>query len=149
MKLVSRVRVLAGSSGNLMDSQGSQADACSEPLLESGSKPDEDSVVDQVNQQNQRSHNAELQPFYNDATKILQTDGNILNMKKQNTGCSEDISQISGPDGKPKLTPLSQIGFRDPASVGGGQQLTVLSIEVVVVASPNVIMSYILWSFTS
>lgn len=118
-----------GSSGNLMDSQGSQADACSEPLMESGSKPDEDSVVDQVNQQNQGSHNAELQPFYNDATKILQTDGNILNMK-QNTGCSEDFSQISGPDGRPKLTPISQIGFRDPASVGGGQQLTVFSIEV-------------------
>lgn len=43
---------------------------------------------------------------------------------------SQDISQISGPDGKSKATPLSQTGFRDPASVGGGQQLTLLSIEV-------------------
>lgn len=44
--------------------------------------------------------------------------------------CSPDVSQISGPDGKLKATPLSQIGFRDPASFGMGQQLTLLSIEV-------------------
>ncbi|CAJ1960854.1 unnamed protein product [Sphenostylis stenocarpa] len=43
---------------------------------------------------------------------------------------SQDISQISGPDGKSIYTPLSQIGFQDPASVGRGQQLTLLSIEV-------------------
>ncbi|KAL6657151.1 hypothetical protein ACP70R_004931 [Stipagrostis hirtigluma subsp. patula] len=41
-----------------------------------------------------------------------------------------DFSQISAGDEKDKLTPLSQIGFRDPASIGGGQQLTILSIEV-------------------
>ncbi|XP_048136376.1 DNA polymerase zeta catalytic subunit isoform X2 [Rhodamnia argentea] len=44
--------------------------------------------------------------------------------------CSQDISQISGPDGKSRSTPFSQLGFRDPASTGGGQQLTLLSIEV-------------------
>ncbi|KAL2345686.1 hypothetical protein Fmac_006971 [Flemingia macrophylla] len=47
--------------------------------------------------------------------------------------CLDDlqyISQISGPDGKSSFTPLSQIGFRDPASVGCGQQLTILSIEI-------------------
>ncbi|KAK7258870.1 hypothetical protein RIF29_24458 [Crotalaria pallida] len=43
---------------------------------------------------------------------------------------SQDISQISGPDGKSSFTPLSQIGFRDPASIGRGQQLMLLSIEV-------------------
>lgn len=43
---------------------------------------------------------------------------------------SQDISQISGPDGISKATPLSQIGFRDSASVGGMQQLTLLSVEV-------------------
>lgn len=43
---------------------------------------------------------------------------------------SQDISQISGPDEKSSFTPLSQVGFRDPASVGRGQQLTLLSIEV-------------------
>ncbi|KAK7397203.1 hypothetical protein VNO78_18370 [Psophocarpus tetragonolobus] len=42
----------------------------------------------------------------------------------------QDICQISGPDGKSSFTPLSQIGFRDPASVGCGQQLTLLSIEI-------------------
>ncbi|GAU11517.1 hypothetical protein TSUD_345070 [Trifolium subterraneum] len=43
---------------------------------------------------------------------------------------SQDISQISGPGENSSFTPLSQIGFRDPASVGRGQQLTLLSIEV-------------------
>lgn len=43
---------------------------------------------------------------------------------------SVDLSQISGPNGRSRSTPLSQIGFRDPASVGAGQQLTMLSIEV-------------------
>lgn len=43
---------------------------------------------------------------------------------------SEDISQVSGPDKKSRFTPLSQIGFRDSASIGCGQQLTLLSIEV-------------------
>ncbi|WOL11972.1 DNA polymerase zeta catalytic subunit isoform X2 [Canna indica] len=42
----------------------------------------------------------------------------------------QDISQISGPDYQSDLTPLSQIGFRDPASIGGGQQLTLMSVEV-------------------
>ncbi|KAF5178796.1 Dna polymerase zeta catalytic subunit [Thalictrum thalictroides] len=41
-----------------------------------------------------------------------------------------DVSQISGPDVRSKLTPLSQIGFRDSASAGDGQQLTLMSIEV-------------------
>lgn len=43
-----------------------------------------------------------------------------------------DLSQISGPDrlDKSDLTPLSQIGFRDSASIGAGQQLTLISIEV-------------------
>ncbi|URD83624.1 DNA polymerase [Musa troglodytarum] len=50
----------------------------------------------------------------------------------ENVPCSswQDVSQISGPDDKSNLTPLSQIGFRDPASIGGGQQLTVISLEV-------------------
>lgn len=46
------------------------------------------------------------------------------------TGSWNEYSQISGPDDKGKLTPLSQIGFQDPASVGGGQQLTIISLEV-------------------
>lgn len=50
--------------------------------------------------------------------------------EKDITKLSQDISQISGPSGQSKPTPLSQTGFRDPASVGAGQQLTLFSIEV-------------------
>ncbi|XP_010553733.1 PREDICTED: DNA polymerase zeta catalytic subunit isoform X2 [Tarenaya hassleriana] len=46
------------------------------------------------------------------------------------TNVSQDMSQISGPDGESGATPLSQIGFRDPASIGAGQQLAMLSIEI-------------------
>ncbi|XP_058738566.1 DNA polymerase zeta catalytic subunit isoform X2 [Vicia villosa] len=42
----------------------------------------------------------------------------------------QDISQISGPEEKSSFTPLSQIGFQDPASVGRGQQLILVSIEI-------------------
>lgn len=52
-----------------------------------------------------------------------------------------DVSQISGPDGRPGPTPLSQIGFRDPASLGAGEQLTLLSIEVTVI-----LMYCVYWS---
>lgn len=42
-----------------------------------------------------------------------------------------DVSQITAPSPlKGQLTPLSQSGFRDPASVGAGQQITLMSIEV-------------------
>ncbi|GMI88783.1 recovery protein 3 [Hibiscus trionum] len=58
-----------------------------------------------------------------------QSEGKITNINTCTSG-SQDMSQISGPDGKSMPTPLSQIGFRDPASVGAGQQLTLLSLEV-------------------
>jgi hypothetical protein len=42
-----------------------------------------------------------------------------------------DVSQITAPSpAKGQLTPFSQSGFRDPASVGAGQQVTLMSIEV-------------------
>ncbi|GAB2211577.1 hypothetical protein Drorol1_Dr00024896 [Drosera rotundifolia] len=53
---------------------------------------------------------------------VAKLDDNFLPLREN--------SQISGPSGRSKLTPLSQLGFRDPATVGGGQQLTVISIEV-------------------
>ena len=49
---------------------------------------------------------------------------------KLSSGSFCDISQISGQKEKTKFTPLSQIGFRDPASSGHGQNLTILSLEV-------------------
>ncbi|GBG78283.1 hypothetical protein CBR_g26314 [Chara braunii] len=45
-----------------------------------------------------------------------------------------DVSQITmmspGATGAAASTPLSQSGFKDPASSGGGQQLTLMSLEV-------------------
>ncbi|XP_078436093.1 recovery protein 3 isoform X2 [Wolffia australiana] len=41
-----------------------------------------------------------------------------------------DFSQITGQNEKAKLTPLSQIGFRDPASCTSRQNLTLLSLEI-------------------
>ncbi|XP_018446149.1 DNA polymerase zeta catalytic subunit isoform X4 [Raphanus sativus] len=66
---------------------------------------------------------------YTESEIDLKSKGNFLNLNLQTT-VSQEMSQISGPDGKSGATPLSQIGFRDPASMGAGQQLTVLSIEV-------------------
>lgn len=60
---------------------------------------------------------------------------------------SQDISQISGPNGKSSFTPLSQIGFRDTASVGCGQQLTLLSIEVLEIVLPLSLLSKFLPNF--
>lgn len=54
----------------------------------------------------------------------------VTSKSKACLSLSLDVSQISGPDGTSKATPLSQIGFCDPASVGGMQQLTLLSLEV-------------------
>ncbi|CAK9168020.1 unnamed protein product [Ilex paraguariensis] len=116
-----------GSSSILVDSQGSLADACDEPSPEPGSTAGVKPEVDQLNQLDLLSHR--MQPSHNDVTTVLQSECDTLK-GKQSTSCSQDVSQISGPDEKSKLTPLSQIGFRDPASVGGGQQLTLLSIEV-------------------
>ncbi|KAJ4719461.1 DNA polymerase [Melia azedarach] len=72
---------------------------------------------------------AELNPERKGLTEILQIEGHTAELN----ACADslpDISQISGPDGRSRPTPLSQIGFRDPASVGAGEQLTLLSIEV-------------------
>jgi len=64
-----------------------------------------------------------------------------VSKEKQSAGTSKDIpksalrwrdvSQITAPSPlKGQSTPLSQSGFRDPASVGAGQQITLMSIEV-------------------
>ncbi|KAL1216430.1 DNA polymerase zeta catalytic subunit [Cardamine amara subsp. amara] len=66
---------------------------------------------------------------YTESEIDLESKVTCLNHNLQ-TSVTQELSQISGPDGKSGPTPLSQIGFRDPASMGAGQQLTVLSIEV-------------------
>lgn len=102
--------------GDVVDPQGSQADENNSPLAESSSydgKPE----FNQLLEHNQENCSREVNPLNE-------------NTKKLSTRFSQDTSQISGPDKTLRLTPMSQIGFRDPASVGQGQQLTLLSIEV-------------------
>ncbi|KAA8545130.1 hypothetical protein F0562_019981 [Nyssa sinensis] len=118
-----------GSSGSQISSRGSLPDACKKPFLESGSISEVKPILDQLNQPPHGNFNAQINPSHNEATTTLQNERNVIEVKEC-TDHTQDISQISGPDGKSKPTPLSQIGFRDPASVGGGQQLTLLSIEV-------------------
>ncbi|KAG8363827.1 hypothetical protein BUALT_Bualt19G0062700 [Buddleja alternifolia] len=101
-------------SGDMVASQGSQADCSNSPLPESCSFSDEKPNFNKLPEPNQEKCRLEFS-----GTKI-----------KSSTVRSQDISQLSGPDKNIRLTPLSQIGFRDPASVGQGQQLTLLSIEV-------------------
>ncbi|KAL8028904.1 hypothetical protein ABFX02_14G193000 [Erythranthe guttata] len=105
-----------GFSGDIVDSQGSRADDSNSPLTSSASY-EEKSDFNQLHELNQDNCHTEVK-IRNEAKK------------KISTGFSQDISQISGPDKMVRLTPLSQIGFRDPASVGQGQQLTLISIEV-------------------
>ncbi|KAK6143919.1 hypothetical protein DH2020_024267 [Rehmannia glutinosa] len=106
-----------GSSGDMVDSQGSQADDSNSSLPESASLSEEKLSFNQLPEHSQENCSME---------------GKTLNKtkKKLSTACSVDTSQISGPDKNTRQTPLSQIGFRDPASIGQGQQLTLLSIEV-------------------
>lgn len=76
---------------------------------------------------------SEVKSCSNESRTPCQSEENIRTVNACADG-SQDMSQISGPDGKSRPTPLSQIGFRDPASVGAGQQLTLLSLEVSAVA---------------
>ncbi|GAB2277491.1 DNA polymerase zeta [Dionaea muscipula] len=65
-----------------------------------------------------------------DVTAVAMQDEQGILKLEDKTQTSQDNSQISGPSWRSPLTPLSQLGFRDPASVGRGQQLTLISIEV-------------------
>ncbi|KAL8553803.1 hypothetical protein ACS0TY_002187 [Phlomoides rotata] len=108
-----------GFSGDMMDSRGSQADDSKCSLPDLASLSNEKSKPNQLPEHNQEN--------YSSKGKTLSE-----TKKKLTTGCSQETSQsqISGPDKRMRLTSLSQSGFRDPASVGQGQQLTLLSVEV-------------------
>ncbi|GMY21582.1 DNA polymerase zeta catalytic subunit-like, partial [Fagus crenata] len=113
---------------SLIGTQSFLPDDCDKDLPESVSRPHVKPILDHLYQENPRILNRERSAFGDGVTTIMQGKGGIAKEKS----CSEstqDMSKISGPDGKSKPT-LSQSGFRDPASVGGGQQLTLLSIEV-------------------
>ena len=85
-------------------------------------------VSEHVEQHDNVFVNSELNA-YTESEIDLKSKGKSPNLNLQTT-VSQEMSQLSGADGKSGATPLSQIGFRDPASMGAGQQLTVLSIEV-------------------
>ncbi|ONI04488.1 hypothetical protein PRUPE_6G324000 [Prunus persica] len=111
-----------GSSRNLTGLQSYLPNDWEKSSPECGSIDDVLPILHQGSQENHGNHETER-------TEIVQREGDAVKVQT----CSEysqDSSQISGPDGRSKPTPLSQIGFRDPASVGGGQQLTLLSVEV-------------------
>lgn len=108
-----------GLSGDMVDSQDSQAGDSNSTLPESASMSMSDKKPKRKKLPEHNQENISMEGKTFTETK-----------RKLETRSSPDISQISGPDKKIRLTPLSQIGFRDPASAGQGQQLTLLSIEV-------------------
>ncbi|XP_052192570.1 DNA polymerase zeta catalytic subunit isoform X3 [Diospyros lotus] len=116
-----------GFSGSQISSQGSLIDEKHSPQC--GSVFRADHVMDEQKQQSHKDLITEINPCVVGENAIGQIEYNIVK-QEECSDCPLDISQISGPDGKSKPTPLSQIGFQDPASFGGGQQLTLLSIEV-------------------
>ncbi|CAN0914193.1 DNA polymerase zeta catalytic subunit [Linum grandiflorum] len=91
----------------------------SEVPLEPKSASHLTSSPNQVQKETTDDRGVEYHPHQEKHQELSQSEGNM-----------RDASQISGPDGRSGPTPLSQIGFRDPASSGGGQQLTLLSMEV-------------------
>ncbi|ESR46579.1 hypothetical protein CICLE_v10003639mg [Citrus x clementina] len=86
-------------------------------------------VLEEMHREADEMISTEPTPDLNGVTAIMHNEGHIAEPNAC-ADCLQDISQISGPDGRSKPTPLSQIGFRDPASAGAGEQLTLLSIEV-------------------
>ncbi|KAM5561236.1 DNA polymerase zeta catalytic subunit [Rosa sericea] len=118
-----------GYSASLTGAQNSLPNDLDEPSLKYGSVCDVQPNLPQGPQVDHRNLEAERNPFCNDMTEVLEREADVIRVKTY-PDRSQDSSQISGPDGRSKSTPLSQTGFRDPASVGIGQQLTLLSIEV-------------------
>lgn len=89
-------------------------------------------ILDQEPQATNTNNNAESHLYSDEAKKNSHSEANIMKLNPSLCDRPMDVSQISGPERTSRLTPLSQIGFRDPASVGAGQQLTSLSIEVLI-----------------
>ncbi|KAJ9557098.1 hypothetical protein OSB04_011712 [Centaurea solstitialis] len=105
-----------GSLGHGMDSLDISADMYNEPLVDSGSTFSIETNLDHSKKLGQGSHVLKPQTCTPRVPAVLQTEENTLRSQGRNV-CSQDLSQISGPEGKSKLTPLSQAGFRDPAIV--------------------------------
>ncbi|OMO68819.1 hypothetical protein CCACVL1_19807 [Corchorus capsularis] len=119
----------SGSSECLITAENSSPVNCNEASTEPDSKYLMGSMLDQGHPEKNVVFGSELKSCGNESIATCQSEGYIRKVNEYTNG-SQDLSQISGPDGKSRPTPLSQIGFRDPASVGAGQQLTLLSLEV-------------------
>ncbi|XVE63010.1 hypothetical protein DITRI_Ditri06bG0165400 [Diplodiscus trichospermus] len=117
-----------GSSQCLIVSENSSPVNCNEAFIEASSEYKMRSMLDQGNREKNAVLVSEVKSCCNES-RTCQSEGKLAKVNTCSDG-SQDMSQISGPDGKSRPTPLSQIGFRDPASVGAGQQLTLLSLEV-------------------
>lgn len=104
--------------------------SCARPDMDNSSKEDIENQIMAVDAR------------FNEEEKALVHEAE--NIKKFVSHASQDFSQISGPNGKSKTTPLSQTGFRDPASFGCGQQLTLLSLEVIQKNSASLLKCLIL-----
>lgn len=116
-------------SDDVAESQDSQSTFGDQPLMDSASASEPNPNKLHAKEDSQKSNSVQMNPVVPDA-RIKQQDEEIILKCEPSMGGSQDLSQISGPDRKSRLTPLSQTGFRDPASIGCGQQLTILSIEV-------------------
>ncbi|KAL3516081.1 hypothetical protein ACH5RR_022983 [Cinchona calisaya] len=114
-------------SDDLVESQVRLFPASDLSFLGSGSRSEPN--LDQFNQHNQENRTKKMEP-HNGEERTIQKDVSKSLTSKPSAVWSQEVSQLSGPDLESKLTPLSQLGFRDPASVGGSQQLTILSVEV-------------------
>lgn len=125
---------MAGSSSILIGSESSLPNDFDKALPESSSESRVKPILDPPCYKIPGSLDAERAPCGDKVTTVMQG-GEGIAKEKVCSGFSQDMSQISGPDEKSRLTPLSQCGFRDPASVGGGQQLTLLSIEVLLITA--------------
>ncbi|XP_060966824.1 DNA polymerase zeta catalytic subunit isoform X2 [Cannabis sativa] len=127
--VLTKVSSKTGSSIALIDSPSSSSDDCNKASFESGYVSHQLHIQAQGSQENHKDPDLTRNIPCNEDTSPMLRKGDS-NKLKQYSSSSQDVSQISGPDGRSKPTPLSQIGFRDPASLGGGQQLTLLSVEI-------------------
>ncbi|BFG16942.1 hypothetical protein CerSpe_032160 [Prunus speciosa] len=96
-----------GSSRNLTGLQSYLPTDWDKSAPEYGSIDDVRPVLPQGSQENLGNHETERK-------EIVQREGDAVKVQTYSEN-SQDSSQISGPDGRSKPTPLSQIGFRDPA----------------------------------
>lgn len=119
------------STGNRIDSP-SQFRPISDGLSQCSQADDSNSILPESasTSMSEKKPKSEQTPKHNRKNITMEDKAFTETKRKIETSYSPDVSQISGPGKKIRLTPLSQIGFRDPASVGQGQQLTLLSVEV-------------------